>query len=126
MRIRPHGRRARRAALTGAAGFTLIELLVAIAILAVVALLSWRGLDQIIRGRNVITQSMAEERVFAQMVAISSVHHAAVAQSAAKAASDRRRICSGFMRPIVRSYGYVLMAGKASKALVEVRIEHGP
>ncbi len=50
-----------------AAGFTLIELLVAIAILAVVALLSWRGLDQIVRGRNIITHSMAEERVFAQM-----------------------------------------------------------
>ncbi|WP_408585391.1 PulJ/GspJ family protein [Paraburkholderia bannensis] len=50
-----------------AAGFTLIELLVAIAIMAVVAILSWRGLDQIVRGRNIITQSMAEERVFAQM-----------------------------------------------------------
>ncbi|MBN3854411.1 MULTISPECIES: type II secretion system protein J [unclassified Paraburkholderia] len=50
-----------------ARGFTLIELLVAIAILAVVAILSWRGLDQIVRGRNVISTSMAEERVFAQM-----------------------------------------------------------
>ncbi|WP_084688193.1 PulJ/GspJ family protein [Paraburkholderia oxyphila] len=50
-----------------AAGFTLIELLVAIAILAVVAILSWRGLDQIVRGRDVVTRSMAEERVFAQM-----------------------------------------------------------
>ncbi len=48
-------------------GFTLIELLVAIAIMAVVAILSWRGLDQIVRGRNIITQSMAEDRVFAQM-----------------------------------------------------------
>jgi general secretion pathway protein J len=48
-------------------GFTLIELLVAIAILAVVAILSWRGLDQIMRGRDTITHSMAEERVFAQM-----------------------------------------------------------
>lgn len=47
-------------------GFTLIELLVAIAILAVVAILAWRGLDQIVRGRNIISQSMAEERVFAQ------------------------------------------------------------
>lgn len=52
---------------TGARGFTLIELLVAIAILAVVAILSWRGLDQIVRGRDTITHSMAEERVFAQM-----------------------------------------------------------
>lgn len=50
-----------------AAGFTLIELLVAIAILAVVAILSWRGLDQIVRGRDIVTHSMAEERVFAQM-----------------------------------------------------------
>lgn len=50
-----------------ACGFTLIELLVAIAILAVVAILSWRGLDQIIRGRETITRSMADERVFAQM-----------------------------------------------------------
>nr|WP_322058787.1 prepilin-type N-terminal cleavage/methylation domain-containing protein [Paraburkholderia sp. J63] len=50
-----------------AAGFTLIELLVAIAILAVVAILSWRGLDEIVRGRDVVTHSMAEERVFAQM-----------------------------------------------------------
>ena len=48
-------------------GFTLIELLVAIAILAVVAILSWRGLDQIVRGRDIVTRSMAEERVFAQM-----------------------------------------------------------
>jgi general secretion pathway protein J len=50
-----------------ARGFTLIELLVAIAILAVVAVLAWRGLDQIVRGRDTITRSMADERVFAQM-----------------------------------------------------------
>ena len=50
-----------------ASGFTLIELLVAIAIMAVVAILSWRGLDEIVRGRETITRSMAEERVFAQM-----------------------------------------------------------
>ncbi|WP_028203265.1 PulJ/GspJ family protein [Paraburkholderia nodosa] len=50
-----------------ARGFTLIELLVAIAIMAVVAILSWRGLDEIMRGRETITRSMAEERVFAQM-----------------------------------------------------------
>src|SRR5260364_251272 len=35
-----------------AQGFTLIELLVAIAILALVAVLSWRGLDQILRARR--------------------------------------------------------------------------
>src|ERR1700754_1476269 len=48
-------------------GFTLIELLVAIAILAVIAVLSWRGLDQIIRGRQTVTSAMEDERVFAQL-----------------------------------------------------------
>jgi general secretion pathway protein J len=48
-------------------GFTLIELLVAIAILAVIAVLSWRGLDQIIRARQMITSAMEDERVFAQL-----------------------------------------------------------
>ena len=48
-------------------GFTLIELLVAIAIMAVIAVLSWRGLDQIIRGRQTITNAMEDERVFAQL-----------------------------------------------------------
>ena len=51
----------------GARGFTLIELLVAIAIMAVIAVLSWRGLDQIIRGRETITNAMEDERVFAQL-----------------------------------------------------------
>ena len=51
----------------GARGFTLIELLVAIAIMAVIAVLSWRGLDQIIRGRTTITNAMEDERVFAQL-----------------------------------------------------------
>ncbi|MFC0574424.1 PulJ/GspJ family protein [Paraburkholderia solisilvae] len=50
-----------------ARGFTLIELLVAIAILAVIAVLSWRGLDQIVRGRETITRAMEDERVFAQL-----------------------------------------------------------
>jgi len=50
-----------------ARGFTLLELLVAIAILAVVAILSWRGLDQIVRARETISRAMANERVFAQM-----------------------------------------------------------
>ena len=34
-----------------ARGFTLIELLVAISILAIVAVLGWRGLDAIVRAR---------------------------------------------------------------------------
>ncbi|MBN3855855.1 prepilin-type N-terminal cleavage/methylation domain-containing protein [Paraburkholderia sp. Ac-20340] len=56
---------ARAGARTG--GFTLLELLVAVAILAVVAVLAWRGLDAIARGRDSITRSMADERVFAQL-----------------------------------------------------------
>lgn len=50
-----------------ARGFTLIEMLVAITILAVIAILSWRGLDQIMRGRTTITNAMEDERVVAQL-----------------------------------------------------------
>ncbi|KAE8760946.1 prepilin-type N-terminal cleavage/methylation domain-containing protein [Paraburkholderia madseniana] len=59
--------RSERRGRSGARGFTLIELLVAIAIMAVIAVLSWRGLDQIIRGRETITNAMEDERVFAQL-----------------------------------------------------------
>lgn len=41
--------------------------MIAIAILAVVAVLSWRGLDQIVRGRDKVAAAMEDERVFAQM-----------------------------------------------------------
>jgi general secretion pathway protein J len=41
-----------------ARGFTLIEMLVAIALLAVIALLSWRGLDSTIRGRDATSQEI--------------------------------------------------------------------
>lgn len=53
------------------AGFTLIELLVAIGILAMVAVLGWRGLDSIMRSREVLTSQLEQARgmqlAFAQM-----------------------------------------------------------
>jgi general secretion pathway protein J len=52
-------------------GFTLVELLVAISILAIVAVLGWRGLDGIVRARIALTQQMEQTRgmqlTFAQM-----------------------------------------------------------
>ena len=52
-------------------GFTLVELLVAISILAIVAVLGWRGLDSIIRARTTLNGDLAETRglqlAFAQM-----------------------------------------------------------
>ncbi|HJV81659.1 PulJ/GspJ family protein [Noviherbaspirillum sp.] len=52
-------------------GFTLIELLVAISVLAIVAVLGWRGLDSIIRARVALTSELEETRglqlAFAQM-----------------------------------------------------------
>ena len=51
--------------------FTLIELLVAITILAIVAVLGWRGLDSIIRARTAITEDIEQTRAmqltFAQL-----------------------------------------------------------
>ncbi|CAB3772439.1 PulJ/GspJ family protein [Paraburkholderia humisilvae] len=48
---------------TRAAGFTLIEMLVAIALLAVIAVLAWRGLDATVRGRDDVTSNLAETRL---------------------------------------------------------------
>ena len=52
-------------------GFTLIELLVAITVLAIVAVLGWRGLDTIIRSRIALTQDLERTRgiqlAFAQL-----------------------------------------------------------
>ena len=52
-------------------GFTLVELLVAISILAIVAVLGWRGLDGIVRARVALTDQIEATRgmqlAFAQM-----------------------------------------------------------
>ncbi len=52
-------------------GFTLIELLVAISVLAIVAVLGWRGLDSIVRARVALTSDMEQTRgmqlAFAQL-----------------------------------------------------------
>jgi general secretion pathway protein J len=60
-------------------GFTLIELLVAIGILAMVAVLGWRGLDGIVRARTSLTEQMETTRgmqlAFAQLQ--SDCEHAA-------------------------------------------------
>lgn len=54
-----------------ASGFTLVELLVAISILAIVAVLGWRGLDGIIRARVALTEQLEATRgmqlAFAQL-----------------------------------------------------------
>lgn len=53
------------------AGFTLVELLVAISILAIIAVLGWRGLDEIVWSRDELTADMERARglqlAFAQL-----------------------------------------------------------
>jgi general secretion pathway protein J len=53
------------------AGFTLVELLVAISILAIVAVLGWRGLDSIVRARIALSEDLKQTRgmqlAFAQL-----------------------------------------------------------
>jgi general secretion pathway protein J len=56
---------------SGHQGFTLIELLVAISILAIVAVLGWRGLDGIVRARYALNNDLEQTRgmqlAFAQL-----------------------------------------------------------
>lgn len=56
----PHGRRLSR-------GFTLIELLVAIAVMALLAIMSWRGLDGMVRSQEQ-TRQRADELLVMQTV----------------------------------------------------------
>jgi len=68
-------------------GFTLVELLVAITVLAIVAVLGWRGLDGIVRTREQLTAQMEQTRgiqlAFAQL------------QSDLEQVADRRELLSG-------------------------------
>ncbi|MCO5099665.1 MAG: type II secretion system protein GspJ [Burkholderiaceae bacterium] len=54
-----------------ARGFTLLELLVAVALLSLLAVLSWRGMDSVLRSRDRVVQSSDELRAlsiaFAQL-----------------------------------------------------------
>lgn len=43
-------------------GFTLLELLIAVALLAVLAMLSWRGMDSVLRGRDRIVSASDDLR----------------------------------------------------------------
>jgi prepilin-type N-terminal cleavage/methylation domain-containing protein len=49
-------------------GFALLELIVAMAIMAIVGLLAWRGMDAMIRGREVIERRSNEDFSYIQLV----------------------------------------------------------
>jgi general secretion pathway protein J len=49
-------------------GFALLELIVAMAIMAIVGLLAWRGMDAMIRGREVIERRSNEDLAYIQLV----------------------------------------------------------
>jgi prepilin-type N-terminal cleavage/methylation domain-containing protein len=49
-------------------GFALLELIVAMAIMAIVGLLAWRGMDAMIRGREVIERRSNEDLSYSQLV----------------------------------------------------------
>jgi general secretion pathway protein J len=104
-----------------ARGFTLIELLVAIAIMAVIAVLSWRGLDQIIRGRETITNAMEDERVFAQLFDQMRID---ARQAASDDESEQAAISvSGSVLQIVRE---MVLPGEAPRLqVVRYRVSEG-
>ncbi|CAH2773909.1 MAG: General secretion pathway protein J [uncultured Paraburkholderia sp.] len=113
--------RSERSRRSGGRGFTLIELLVAIAILAVIAALSWRGLYQIIRGRQTITNAMEDERVFAQLFDQMRIdaHHAATDEESGQAAIS----AAGGMLQIVRE---MVLPGSAPRLqVVRYRVSNG-
>lgn len=78
-------------------GFTLVELLVAISVLAVVAVLGWRGLDSIVRARVALTDELEQTRgiqlAFAQLQS-DCAHLAGSANLAGRVtlASDRESV----------------------------------
>lgn len=57
--------------LSGRTGFALVELLVAISVLAIIAVLGWRGLDTIVRSRVILMSELEQMRglqlAFAQL-----------------------------------------------------------
>jgi general secretion pathway protein J len=74
-------------------GFTLVELLIAISVLAMVAVLGWRGLDSIVRARVALNADLEQTRglqlAFAQMQSDAS-HIASVASIGGRPILDAR------------------------------------
>ena len=50
------------------AGFTLVEVMVALLIMAIVGLMAWRGMDSLIRGREIIEGRAKQDAVYLQLV----------------------------------------------------------
>lgn len=74
-------------------GFTLVELLIAISVLAMVAVLGWRGLDSIVRARVALNADLEQTRglqlAFAQMQSDAS-HIATTASIGSRRVLDAR------------------------------------
>jgi general secretion pathway protein J len=49
-------------------GFALIEIIVALAIMALVGLMAWKGMDAMIRGREIIDQNANQDARYSQLV----------------------------------------------------------